>query len=751
MKPYLYLNCVAVVAGVASATVACHTEAPEATASDQLAASTGAALEGARVEYDETNDQVVVRFDRALREDERAFIGVRRGLVGNLDCARDSDSLSPIEADGAVVRGPSAPAELFESFYSPEWFQGELTATMLAEASIGTDPLIDVCVLRDGAVVFQRETSLPFAIDEARQADARARWSYGLRNPTGQAIQSGQKYAERCVEEMGDIPFFPKNGPGDYGTYDCRDGVEIPVTVTDASGNTTRATSTPSKCDKPQHLGYGCEVGARVSNVTNSRGTEWVLLCRKVIDKVQGKYSDIAMIGHNPTSGKTCFIQNSLGAKVDGANVRHPADTNDAIKSWRPYVSGGSCVGCHDTDPFIHTPWIDGAKTAAGATVVPKVAYPESPYTIVDQLDQGFSVKKQLVSAGADACRQCHRVGEWQSRRWPDYLNQTDTNVTVDKTDFYRRPEQQYWMPGYKKFKTKADWDSSSEGKAASFIAGCINNPSQCRYEPIPAGLVTVRREGSAGLCGLSVVEPPVSLQPTVVVTLSVAPLEASFDCNSRGNDIEIVPSGNGKAVYVRTKRHGNYCYLAADYELPSFTPILFATTSELGWDCSFGIKSEFEVTYANGDQARLTKRIGNATCGVRASNTLVGTTAPGVIADCNHAGDLLYIAEDVHEGWSDGRAAASVETHYGPFDVLDGTRFSAVMAPRNNSGGDADLYVRFGAAPTTVNFDCRPYTSTSAERCEPNAPSGGAKAYVMVRGYSGTTDYELTVDYTTD
>jgi hypothetical protein len=50
--------------------------------------------------------------------------------------------------------------------------------------------------------------------------------------------------------------------------------------------------------------------------------------------------------------------------------------------------------------------------------------------------------------------------------------------------------------------------------------------------------------------------------------------------------------------------------------------------------------------------------------------------------------------------------------------------------------GGDADLYVRVGAAPTASTYDCRPYASGSAETCEVTLAST-QKVFVNVVGYS--------------
>ena len=60
---------------------------------------------------------------------------------------------------------------------------------------------------------------------------------------------------------------------------------------------------------------------------------------------------------------------------------------------------------------------------------------------------------------------------------------------------------------------------------------------------------------------------------------------------------------------------------------------------------------------------------------------------------------------------------------------------------------GDADLYVRFGAAPTFYEYDCRPYLSTSDETCT-FSPAQAGTYYVMVRGYSTFSGVSLTGKY---
>ena len=80
----------------------------------------------------------------------------------------------------------------------------------------------------------------------------------------------------------------------------------------------------------------------------------------------------------------------------------------------------------------------------------------------------------------------------------------------------------------------------------------------------------------------------------------------------------------------------------------------------------------------------------------------------------------------------------------YGPFTVVPGTTFHAVLS----GTGDADLYVRFGAAPTASTFACRPYLNGSAEECTLTVPTTSTSAYIAINGYAAST-FSLTVDYT--
>jgi PKD repeat protein len=64
-----------------------------------------------------------------------------------------------------------------------------------------------------------------------------------------------------------------------------------------------------------------------------------------------------------------------------------------------------------------------------------------------------------------------------------------------------------------------------------------------------------------------------------------------------------------------------------------------------------------------------------------------------------------------------------------------------------SGGSGDADLYVKFGSAPTDSSYDCRPYKSGNAETCTFAAPQAGTY-YVRVKAYAAFSGLSLVGDY---
>jgi PKD repeat protein len=65
-----------------------------------------------------------------------------------------------------------------------------------------------------------------------------------------------------------------------------------------------------------------------------------------------------------------------------------------------------------------------------------------------------------------------------------------------------------------------------------------------------------------------------------------------------------------------------------------------------------------------------------------------------------------------------------------------------------SGGSGDADLYVKFGSAPTTSSYDCRSWASGNSETCSITTAQAGTY-YVMVYAYASFSGVSLTGSYT--
>ncbi len=71
----------------------------------------------------------------------------------------------------------------------------------------------------------------------------------------------------------------------------------------------------------------------------------------------------------------------------------------------------------------------------------------------------------------------------------------------------------------------------------------------------------------------------------------------------------------------------------------------------------------------------------------------------------------------------------------------------SQLVVTSSGGSGDADLYVKFGSAPTASSYDCRPYKSGNAETCTLNAPKAGTW-HVQLSGFSAFSGVALKASY---
>jgi hypothetical protein len=454
--------------------------------------------------YNHANGRVVLELNQSL-DGKQIYTRVRRGSYHQLDCRKLITEIDPLVDTGDKIDGPFVDPSLTKAFYGPEWATAP-TPAMIAQLAKGVDSIIDVCVIDGSDVAIQLERDLFQAWDAGRREGIGGKAD----DPASgeQMINSAQAYGERCVAELGEIPFFQPTGDGTYSTYDCLESTEIPMTITDNNGNVSKPQmGEVAKCDKPQYIYSLCEAGPRVATRINDQGTRWVMLCRKSKGGLtSNQYNDIAMIGSNPFTGKTCFFQNALYSKTDGGHIPHPADKAKSTDLWSG-VHGGlgsgiECSRCHDADPFIHSPWIDGAKDAQGRPIVPKMGVDpdfalganDTPYALVNLRGQNWRMEKQIVSAEANACLRCHRMGGGQwATSYLSRLDGTDSSWTGITTDKFNEAAHKYWMPpdSTQSFNSDAEWTNSEFSKALKFISSCGSNSTNaaCIWQDVPTTL----------------------------------------------------------------------------------------------------------------------------------------------------------------------------------------------------------------------------------------------------------------------
>ncbi len=98
----------------------------------------------------------------------------------------------------------------------------------------------------------------------------------------------------------------------------------------------------------------------------------------------------------------------------------------------------------------------------------------------------------------------------------------------------------------------------------------------------------------------------------------------------------------------------------------------------------------------------------------------------------------------DAWEGFEfAGSVGADEEFHAETPVVAAGSYVFTLAEDPASPGGDADLYVRVGAAPTVDEWDCRPYDWGSDEECAVTL-DGDDAIFVMVRGYADEASHYL-------
>ncbi len=206
-------------------------------------------------------------------------------------------------------------------------------------------------------------------------------------------------HAQTCAQYLGPIP-----------AMSCADAQLMPITV-----DGVEVSETPADCDRPSALTGTCETGQRIS--ARYQGTHHDGSPRpEVVFMNFCRDGGMGVIGHNSETGATCFFHINMAFPND---VQYPGSEDPSYDDyWQTaqQVAADNCQGCHQADPWLHSPWIDQLRDPSDPSLplVPLTASKDSPYIIAGE---GF-VQPQHEGAPENSCTNCHRA-------------QCDTNFAV--------------------------------------------------------------------------------------------------------------------------------------------------------------------------------------------------------------------------------------------------------------------------------------------------------------------------------
>jgi len=260
-----------------------------------------------------------------------------------------------------------------------------------------------------------------------------------------------------------------------------------------------------------------------------------------------------------------------------------------------------------------------------------------------------------------------------------------------------------------------------------------ISHPS-CMTNVISVGAVYDAAVGSPGYCVSTS-----ACQSEFHATCNASGLNACFDTNAAADQVT--------------------CYSNSAAILDILAPSNCATTAQAGGGtntCFGGTSSatpfaagvvasllEADNSQDNDDIRALLTSTGVSIVDSKNSLTKPRIDAEAALDQLSPGGGSVLTNGVPVTGLSGG---AGTELRY-TMDVPAGA--SNLVFQTSGGTGDADLYVKFGSAPTTGSFDCRSWNGNNNETCTFATPSVGTY-HVLVRGYAAFSGVTLVGSYST-
>ena len=203
----------------------------------------------------------------------------------------------------------------------------------------------------------------------------------------------------------------------------------------------------------------------------------------------------------------------------------------------------------------------------------------------------------------------------------------------------------------------------------------------------------------------------------------------------------------NGESVGSLSGSTGSWKYYTIS--IPSGASDLSVSISGGSGDADLYVRRGSQPTTSSYD-CRPYRNGNNETCSF--SSPAAGTWHIGIRAYTSYSGVTLSVnwTEPGGGGGGGGFTETNLSASSGQwldYSVAIPAGTSNLTATISGGSGDADLYVRYNALPTTSSYNCRPYRAGNNETCSINNPSAGTW-YVSLRAYSSFSGVTLTVSF---
>ena len=296
------------------------------------------------------------------------------------------------------------------------------------------------------------------------------------------------EYGRQCAAQISEIPAF-----------NCMAGEEIPITV---DGQPVPPQPAPARCDRPSLLPQNdpgsqgqCVPGSRALVLRDDKTAQVSAVCRKQVARPAGSalFDEINVISHSLKDGKTCWFTAKAAAPltaasgIDGRWVPSPSTLTrkpppaspegvaapPADKVWLPPAkvawSQPACVSCHDSGPFMYSPYIAQTTKLPGD---PFGYY--QPKAIGEDFRRAWATLNAFgITTRGNTCTACHRMG-----------NMNSCNVTMAQStgrghqeggdEWSKKYPQSHWMsPG--NLHSQAQWDEQFTDSLKQLAACCAD------------------------------------------------------------------------------------------------------------------------------------------------------------------------------------------------------------------------------------------------------------------------------------